>query len=227
MFLKPWEALPESLKIEEVKVYYDMLSKKRLALAAKRLFDLVVAFIMCVVISPVLLGVGAAIKLTSKGPIFFRQTRITQFGREFRVFKFRTMTVGAEGGAAVTVKNDCRVTKIGRFLRKFRLDEFPQLFNIVVGSMSFVGVRPEVPKYVSRYEPEMLATLLLPAGVTSPASIEFRDEEKFLQDAENVDETYVLKVLPPKMKYNLEYLQGFSFFGDLKIMLQTVWAVLK
>ena len=179
------------------------------------------------VLSPVLLVLAICIKLDSPGTVFFRQVRVTQYGREFRIFKFRTMVQDAPKlGSAVTVKNDMRITRMGRLLRGCRLDELPQLINILKGEMSFVGTRPEVPKYVSQYTPEMMATLLLPAGVTSEASIQYKDEDRLLDGASDPDKTYVEQVLPGKMAYNLQSLRDFSFWGEWKTMLHTVTAVL-
>lgn len=228
VLLRCWEDLPEAMKNESVEKYYKLLSKRPLALVVKRLFDIVAAFLILIILSPVFLVVALAIKLDSKGPVFFRQVRVTQYGREFKIFKFRTMVVNAESlGTQVTTKNDARITGVGRFLRKVRLDEIPQLFNILLGDMSFVGTRPEVPKYVNRYTKEMMATLLLPAGVTSEASIRYKDEDLLLADAEDADETYINKVLPEKMKYNLKSLENFSFLGDIRTMLRTATAVIK
>ncbi|MCQ2554132.1 MAG: sugar transferase [Clostridia bacterium] len=226
--LKKWEELPEFMKTEEVKVYYDMLSKKKGALVLKRAFDLVVSFIMLLVLSPVFLLIAVAIKLDSPGPVFFRQVRVTQYGEEFRIFKFRSMVNNADKiGSAVTTKGDARITKVGKFIRKFRLDEFCQLIDIFRGTMSFVGTRPEVPKYVNAYTDEMNATLLLKAGVTSEASIRFKDEDKILEGKSDIDRAYIEEVLPKKMEYNLEAIRNFSFFGEIGIMIRTVFAVLK
>ncbi|MBQ6570376.1 MAG: sugar transferase [Clostridia bacterium] len=226
MRLKNWNELPENMKTPEVARYYRILEKKKTALFFKRLFDIVVSAILLVLLSPVFLVLVAAIKLTSKGPVFFRQQRVTTNGRIFRIFKFRTMVADAEKrGAQVTSKNDSRITPVGRVIRKCRLDEIAQLLNILDGSMTFVGTRPEVPKYVARYTPEMMATLLLPAGVTSEASIKYKDEDRLLEGAENVEEAYVNLVLPGKMKYNLESLEKFGFWNDIGIMFKTFAAV--
>ncbi|MFR4582442.1 sugar transferase [Clostridium cadaveris] len=223
MILKQWDYLPDNMKNESVKKYYDMLDKKRGSLYFKRIFDILAAIIILIILSPIFVVLSIAIKLDSKGPIMFRQVRVTQYGRTFRIFKFRTMVNNAEKiGTQVTTKNDVRVTKIGSILRKCRLDELPQLLNIISGDMSFVGTRPEVPKYVDRYTEEMLATLLLPAGITSEASIEYKDEDRVLSEAQNVDDTYVCKILPGKMKYNLEAIKRFSFFREIKTMFRTV-----
>ena len=227
MILKQWDDLPDNMKNESVKKYYDILDKKRGSLCFKRIFDILVAIIMLIILSPIFVVLSIAIKLDSKGPVMFRQVRVTQYGKEFRIFKFRTMVNNADKiGTQVTTKNDVRVTKIGSMIRKCRLDEIPQLLNIISGDMSFVGTRPEVPKYVDRYTEEMMATLILPAGITSEASIEYKDEDKLLLDSENVDDTYVDKVLAGKMKYNLKAIKRFSFFGEIKTMFRTVGAVL-
>lgn len=226
--MKNWDELPDEMKNQEVRHYYEMLQKKKASLVAKRIFDLVMSVILIVVLSPFMIVIGLAVKFTSPGEIVFRQTRVTTYGKRFRIYKFRTMTAGAPGeGTQVTVSHDTRVTGIGRFLRKVRLDELPQLFNIVKGEMTFVGTRPEVEKYVAEYSDEMYATLLLPAGVTSIASIEYKDEEKLLSEGKDVDETYVGEILPEKMKYNLKYLEDYSFFGDIGILFRTVAAVIR
>ena len=227
MILKKWEQLPESLQKDEIKPYYDILKKKRLSLFFKRLFDIVVSALMLIILSPVFLILAIAIKLDSKGPVFYRQKRITQYGKEFRIFKFRTMVQNADKiGSLVTVGSDSRITRVGKLIRKCRLDEICQLIDVLWGTMTFVGTRPEVKKYVDAYTPEMLATLLLPAGVTSLASIMYKDEDELLKGAEDVDKTYIELCLPGKMKYNLKAIEKFSFFGDIKIMFMTVFAVL-
>lgn len=228
MLLEKFENLAPEFQNDEVKRYYDLLKKKTGALVLKRIFDVVVSAIMLVIISPVFLLLAIAIKLDSKGTVFYRQERITQFGKKFRIFKFRTMVSNADKiGSLVTVNNDSRITKVGGFIRKYRLDEICQLIDVFRGTMSFVGTRPEVKKYVDAYTDEMYATLLLPAGVTSLASIKYKDEEKLLSNAEDADATYINEILPDKMKYNLEYLEKFSFFYDIKLMFMTVFAVLK
>ena len=227
MILRKWEELPDNIKIDSVRPYYDALKKKRFGLVVKRIFDVVASFLMLILLSPVFIILAIAIKLDSKGPVFYRQTRITTYGREFRIFKFRTMVQNADRvGAQVTVNNDRRITRVGRLIRRCRLDEICQLIDVLRGTMSFVGTRPEVPKYVSEYTPEMMATLLLPAGITSEASVRYKDEDRLLSDSKNVDETYVKEVLPGKMYYNLRAIKNFSFFGDIKIMFMTVFAVL-
>ena len=168
------------------------------------------------------------IKLDSEGPVLFKQVRVTSYGKKFKIWKFRTMVNNADKiGTQVTTKDDSRITRVGHLLRKVRLDELPQLFNVLAGDMTFVGTRPEVPKYVECYTDEMKATLLLPAGITSRASIEYKDEEKLLQIAENADTVYVQKVLPEKMKYNLREIERYSFWRDIETMICTVFAVIK
>ena len=221
-----WESLPKNMQNDEVRPYYDSLRDKKLSLFMKAIFDRTVAFIMLIVLLPVFILLALLIKVDSPGEVFFRQERVTKYGRKFRIHKFRTMVANAEKlGTQVTTKSDMRVTKIGHKLRGCRLDELPQLIDILQGNMSFVGTRPEVTKYVEQYTPEMLATLLLPAGVTSEASIEYKDEERLLSDAENADKTYVEVVLPQKMEWNLNSLKEFSFLGDIKTIIKTVGAV--
>ena len=227
MMLNKWEQLPECMHTPEVAEYYEILKQKPLGLFCKRLFDILISFLLIILLSPVMLGISIWIKLDSKGPVMFRQVRITTGGREFRIFKFRTMVTDAEKlGTQVTVGEDPRITRSGHVLRKFRMDEIPQLFNVLAGDMSFVGTRPEVPRYVEQYTPEMWATLLLPAGITSEASIRYKDEAKLLEEAEDADRVYVEQVLPEKMKYNLTYMKRFQFWRDIKIMFDTVFAVL-
>ena len=227
MILKKWEDLPEFLRTDAVRPYYDLLAKRRGSLLLKRCFDIVVSALMLAVLSPVFLVLAIAIKLDSPGPVFYRQVRVTQYGAEFRIFKFRSMVSDADKrGSLVTVSGDSRITRVGHFIRNCRLDELCQLIDIFRGTMTFVGTRPEVPKYVAAYTPEMMATLLLPAGVTSEASILYKDEAELLDAAEDVDAVYIRDVLPGKMKYNLDALKNFSFFSDIATMFRTVFAVL-
>ena len=227
MMLKPWDRLPESLRTEEVRKYYDVLKKKQASLFFKRVFDIVVTAIMLVLLCPIFLILAILIKLDSKGPVFYRQVRVTQYGRHFRIFKFRTMVQNADKiGSEVTVNRDPRITRIGHVIRKCRLDEICQLIDVFRGTMTFVGTRPEVPRYVDAYTPEMMATLLLPAGVTSEASICYKDESRLLDAAADVDACYIHEVLPAKMQYNLRAIERFSFFSDIGIMFKTVFAVL-
>ena len=216
------------MRNDGVKKYYDILKHKSASVIVKRCFDILVSVILLILLLPFFLVISICVKCTSSGPIFFRQVRVTKYNKKFKIFKFRTMVDGADKmGSQVTTGQDRRVTSVGKFLRKVRLDEIPQLINIFMGDMTFVGTRPEVPKYVEQYTPEMMATLLLPAGVTSLASISFKDEEKLLTDVNSVDEVYVSEILPQKMKFNLEYITKFSFVYDIKIMVKTVIAVLK
>lgn len=226
MLLKKWEQLPPEMQTEEVRKYYDILKKKQVSLFFKRMFDIVVSFLMLILLSPLFLILAIAIKIDSKGPVFYRQVRVTQYNRKFRIFKFRSMIRDADKGSLVTLDGDARVTRVGKFVRKCRLDEISQLINVLNGDMTFVGTRPEVPKYTERYTPEMMATLLLPAGITSLASILYKDEAKLLDAAEETDKVYIEKILPAKMYYNLKSIENFSFWGDIRIMFMTVFAVL-
>lgn len=227
MILKKWEDLPEQLRTDAVRPYYNQLQKKKGSLLLKRMFDIAISGLMLLVASPVFIVLAIAIKLDSPGPVFYRQERVTQYGKRFRIFKFRTMVSNADKiGTQVTVGNDSRITRIGKLIRKCRLDEVSQLIDIFRGTMTFVGTRPEVPKYVAAYTPEMMATLLLPAGVTSLASIMYKDEDQLLSGAEDVDKTYIEDVLPGKMHYNLKAIETFSVWGDIRLMFMTVFAVL-
>ena len=222
-----WEELPDIMRIPEVRPYYDALSKKRASLLAKRVFDVVMSVAVFALTWWVFIVLAIAIKIESPGPVFYRQTRITQYGKEFRIFKFRTMVQNSDMvGSSVTTSGDSRVTRVGSVIRKFRLDEFSQLIDVLRGTMTFVGTRPEVPKYVGHYSSEMMATLLLPAGVTSTASIHYKDEARLLDAAKDVDSIYAERVLPGKMAYNLKDIKEYSFFRDIEIMIETVGAVL-
>ena len=226
MRLVKWEALPAAMQTPQVREYYDILDKKRGSLLCKRLFDIGVSAGMLVLLSPVFLVLAVVIKLDSPGPVFYRQVRLTQYGKPFRIFKFRTMVQGADKGSQVTVGGDSRITRVGKVIRKCRLDEIGQLLDVFRGTMTFVGTRPEVPKYAASYTPEMMATFLLPAGVTSLTSIYYKDEERLLNGAEDSDRVYVEKILPGKMRYNLEGIRSFGFFKDIKIMGMTFLAML-
>ena len=224
--------IDKRFETEIVKEYREEIEKRRISLFLKLFLDKVLALVLLIPLSPIILAIAIWIKLDSEGPVFYRQERITTYGRPFRIFKFRTMVKDADKlGAAVTEHNDPRISRAGNKLRKVRLDELPQLFNVLLGDMSFVGVRPEVAKYVNRYTDEMNATLLLPAGITSPASIEYKDEdeviEKFKGTGRSIDDIYIEEVLPDKMKYNLDYIKNFSIINDIKIMIQTALAVIK
>lgn len=227
MILRKWEELPEDMQTPEVRKYYDILSKRKFNLVLKRIFDIIVSLIMLVAFAIPILIISILIMLDSQGGVFYRQVRVTTYGKEFRIHKFRTMVANADkSGSLVTVGQDNRITKIGGFLRKYRLDELPQLLDVLNGTMSYVGARPEVPKYVEQYSAEMKATLLLPAGITSEASIHYKDEAKLLNGTIDVDKVYIEKVLPGKMEYNLLAIEKFSFLGEISTMFRTVFAVL-
>jgi len=232
MILKKWDDLPEKLKNKQTKKYYDILKHKKPSLILKRLIDILMSIILLIILSPVFLILSILIKIDSKGPVFYKQERITTYGKTFKIFKFRTMVQNADKNEMLlTMDKDNRITKLGGKIRKYRLDELPQIINILLGDMSFVGTRPEVAKYVDMYTDEMKATLLMPSGVTSTASIQFKDESetisKYLQLEENVDNIYEKIILPQKMKYNLEYIENFSILEDFKICINTLLKVIK
>lgn len=227
MLMKPWDELPDFMRSEEVRPYYDTLKKHTVSLILKRAFDFIISLVLLLIIWPILLIIGLFVRLDSPGPAFYRQERVTTYGKRFRIWKFRTMVSNADQiGTQVTVSNDQRITKAGKILRGIRLDELPQVINILTGDMSFVGTRPEVVKYVQAYKPEYYATLLLPAGVTSEASIRYKNENELLAKADDTDQVYIEKVLPDKMKWNLEDIKKFSFPRELLTMVRTVLAVL-
>ena len=225
--MRRWEDLPSFMRNDEVRPYWEILWKKRRHLALKRAFDIVTSLLLFILAAIPMLVIAVMIKLDSKGPVLYRQERITTYGKRFRIHKFRTMVANADRvGTAVTVSNDNRITRVGSMLRGLRLDELPQLIDVLQGNMSFVGTRPEASKYVKQYRPEFFATLLMPAGITSEASIRYKDEYKLLSASENVDKTYIEQVLPGKMIWNLNSIERFSFFRELLTMLRTVLAVL-
>lgn len=224
--LKEWDNLPEFLKIPEVKPYYDILDKRRGSLILKRIFDVILASIMLLILIFPMLLIAIIIKIESPGPVFFRQERVTIYGKIFRIHKFRTMVNNADKiGADITTYRDTRITKVGSLIRKIRFDEFPQILDVLSGNMAFVGTRPELIKYVRQYTPEMRATLLMPAGITSEASIRYKDEDKYLNDAENIETMYIRKVLPEKMKLNLKSIQDFSLSNEILTIFRTVRVV--
>ncbi|MDU7432582.1 MAG: sugar transferase [Anaerococcus vaginalis] len=226
--LKKWDDLPLEMRKDEILSYYKILKKKQVSLFLKRIFDIIMSLILIIILFPLLIILAILIKRDSKGEIIYKSTRITQYNKEFQIYKFRTMVKDADKiGSQVTVGNDNRITKIGKTLRKYRLDEIPQLFNILKGDMSFVGTRPESPYYVKHYTNEMYATLLLKAGVTSETSIEYKDEANLLRDETDTDKIYIEKILPEKMKYNLKSVREFSLAKDIKTMIKTVIAVSK
>ena len=227
MILRKWEELPEFMKTDEVRPYYEVLNKRRGSLVLKRMMDLVGGVVLLVLLAIPMAVIAVLIKLDSEGPVFYRQERITTYGKHFKIHKFRTMVSNADNiGTAVTVGNDSRITKIGAKLRGCRVDELPQVLDLITGNMSFVGTRPEAVKYVEKYKPEYMATLLLPAGITSEASIRYKDEAELLEAADDVDRVYMEEVLPGKMKYNLDSIKDFTFIGEIKTMFRTVFAVL-
>ena len=222
--MKSWNNLPKELQLEEVKPYYEILRKKKISRFCVRVFDIVMSLFPLLILSIFFLIIALIIKLTSKGPVFYRQVRITRYNKEFRIFKFRTMVQDADKkGSLVTTKNDSRITGVGKFLRKTKLDELPQLINVLFGQMTFVGTRPEVKKYVDGYTNEMMATLLLPAGITSSASIKYKDEASLIENAVDVDDVYINQILPDKMKYNLEDIKKFNFIREIGLIFKTIF----
>lgn len=225
--LRKWEDLPDFMRTDEVRYYYEILNRKRISLFLKRVFDIVVGSILLIILAIPMGIIALMIKADSKGSVFYRQERVTTYGKHFKIHKFRTMVSNADKiGSAVTVENDSRITKVGAKLRGCRLDELPQVIDILSGNMSFVGTRPEAVKYVKEYKSEYMATLLLPAGITSEASIRYKDEAELLDVADDVDRVYIEEVLPGKMKYNLKSIKNFSFIGEIITMLRTVLTVL-
>ncbi len=223
-----FKALPKEMRNKYTKEYLTLLNKRRFSLGAKRAFDILASLLILAVCSPFFLLLALAVKIDSKGPVFYRQVRVGRYNQDFKIFKFRTMVQDADKiGPPLTVGDDPRVTKVGRFIRKLRLDEFSQLLNVLDGSMSLVGPRPEVRKYVDAYSPEYMATLLIRPGITATSSIAFKDEDRLLNAAEDPEKVYVEQILPPKMAYNLEYMKNISLLNDIKIMFQTIGAVLK
>ncbi len=229
--LRKWEALPEFMRCSEVRAYWEALRKKRGQLAVKRMLDILLALLLLVLLLLPMAVIALLVKLDSPGPALYRQERVTAYGRHFFIHKFRTMRRDAAStGTAVTAGGDPRITRTGRKLRRLRLDELPQLLDVLAGNMSFVGTRPEAVKYAERYRPEWNATLLLPAGITSECSIRYKDEEKLLAaaaasgDAE-VDRVYVEEILPEKMKINLSSIMMFSLRSEFRTLVRTVSAV--
>lgn len=230
MLIKKWNSLPEELKCDEVRIYYEVLRKKQCSLIIKRVFDFVCSLCMLIILSPIFLILICWIRLDSKGTAFYRQERVTQYGKIFKIYKFRTMVNDADKiGALVTTEHDARITKVGKKIRKCRLDELPQLINVLLGDMTFVGTRPEVKKYVDQYTNEMKVTLLLPAGITSLSSLYFKDEDailaKFKESGESIDSIYMTKVLPKKMEYNLQSIEHVGLLSDFQVCFKTVIGV--
>ncbi len=223
-----YQVLPGTMRNETVEKYFAILQSHRFGMAAKRVFDIVVSILILILSSPFFLLLSIGIKLDSKGPVFYRQVRVGRYNQDFKIFKFRTMVQNADKiGLQITTDNDPRITRMGRLIRKCRLDEFSQLLNVLSGTMSLVGPRPEVRKYVDVYKPEYMATLLVRPGITATSSIAFRNEDELLNAGGDPEQIYVDQILPPKMELNLEYLKRISVFQDIKIMFQTVAAVLK
>lgn len=231
MLLRRWEDLPEFMKVKEVRPYYDSLKRHQGQLVIKRIFDVVAGSVLLIVLAVPMGVIAIEIKKDSPGPIFYRQERVTTYGKKFRIHKFRTMVDGADRkGTAVTIDHDSRITRVGAKLRDKRLDELPQLFDVLDGNMSFVGTRPEAVKYVKaygEYNKAYYATLLLPAGITSEASIKYKNEAEILSGykGDEVDKIYMANVLTGKMKYNLQSIKRFSLGREFKTMIQTVFAV--
>lgn len=227
MILREWDNLPDFMKCEEVKPYYDILAKKKVQLSIKRVFDVVIATGLLIILAMPMFFIGIIIKLDSPGPVFYRQERVTTYGKIFKIHKFRTMVNNADKiGSAVTVSDDERITRAGKKIRSLRIDELPQLIDVIFGDMSFVGTRPEAIRYVKQYKPEFNATLLMPAGITSEASIRYKDEDMLLNAAENIDRIYVEQILPAKMVWNLESIRRFRFMREILTMFRTVAAIL-
>ena len=225
--LLPFEELPEEFQNDAVKKYYNILKNKKSSLRAKRIMDVTISLILLVVLIIPIIIISLCVKFTSKGPILYKQVRVTTYNRKFNIYKFRTMIVNADKlGSLVTSARDPRITGVGHFLRKYRLDELPQIFNVLKGDMSIVGTRPEVPKYVNSYTQAMYATLLMPAGITSLASIKFKNEDRMLEMSQSIDDDYVGIILPKKMHYNLLYIKSFDFKTDIYLMLKTIKEVL-
>jgi len=193
----------------------------------KRIFDTILSLFGLIILLPFMLIIAIFIKLDSKGPVFFKQVRVTKNGREFKIFKYRTMRVGSDKYSQITVGKDNRITKVGAFLRKYKLDEIPQLINVLIGDMSLVGPRPEVPKYVALYTDEQKEILKVRAGITDYASIEFSDENDLLASEEDPEKAYIEKVMPKKIELNKKYISEISILTDIKIILLTIKKILK
>ena len=194
---------------------------------SKRIFDIVISFVGLLILFPFILIIALLIKIDSKGPVFFKQVRVTKNAREFKIFKYRTMRVGSDKYSQITVGKDNRITKVGAFLRKYKLDEIPQLINVLIGDMSLVGPRPEVPKYVALYTDEQKEILKVRAGITDYASIEFSDENDLLASEEDPEKAYIEKIMPKKIELNKKYISEISILTDIKIILLTIKKILK
>ena len=193
----------------------------------KRIFDIISSLFGLILLSPFMIIIAILIKLDSKGPVFFKQVRVTKNGREFKIFKYRTMKIGSDKYSQITVGKDSRITKVGDFLRKYKLDEIPQLINVLIGDMSLVGPRPEVPKYVTLYTEEQREILKVRAGITDYASIEFSNENDILANEADPEKAYIEKIMPRKIELNKKYLSEISVITDIKIILLTIKKILK
>ncbi len=226
MALIGYNELPPQFDTKAVRPYFEAVKKRVAARFFKRFFDIIAALVLTVFLLPLMLLLAVAIRCESKGPAIYKSRRITRYGRPFNMYKFRTMKWG-DKGSTLTLPDDCRITGIGKFLRPLRLDELPQLFNLLMGDMSFVGPRPEDEKFVKLYTGEMLASLLMPAGITSPASIKFKNEDKilkkYIREGYTPDEAYIKHILPEKIRLNLGYIKNFGFFSDILICLKTLF----
>ena len=217
-----FEGVLSPKKIDEI------LNRRKFQLIIKRGFDIVVSFIGLLILLPIFLIVAIIIKLDSKGSIFFRQIRVGKNGKEFKIFKFRTMVVDAEEkGMQITVDGDSRITKPGNFLRRSKIDELPQLINVLIGDMSFVGPRPEVPKYVAMYDENQRSILKIRPGITDIASIEYRDENSILAQSKNPEEAYINEIMPRKIELNFKYIENMSVIYDIKLIIETIFKVIK
>lgn len=205
-----------------------LMKKKKFSLLLKRFFDIFASVLGLLILSPILIIVSLLIVITSKGGVFFRQTRVGKDGKEFKIFKFRTMVVDAESkGMQITVGADSRITKIGKILRKTKIDELPQLINVFIGQMSFVGYRPEVPRYVDMYTDYERNVLRIKPGITDLASITYRDENEVLDKSDNPEYTYINEIMPTKLALNMEYMKKMGFWYDIGLIFRTFLAILK
>lgn len=194
----------------------------------KRLFDIIASGLGLIVLSPIFLVLAIWIKLDSKGPVFYRQVRVGLNNKDFRIFKFRSMRVGADKGSLVTIGGrDPRVTRSGYWIRKFKLDELPQLINVFLGDMSLVGPRPEVRHYVDYWTPEQMHVLDVRPGITDPASIKFRNENELMEKAEDPEKYYIEVIMQEKIRLYLEYVNHHSFLGDIGLIFKTFWTIVK
>lgn len=228
MSSKLFGKLPESMQNESVEKYCNIISRKRSTLFFKRLFDVVVSFCALIVLSVPFLIISIIIVSDSKGGVFFIQKRVGRNNKDFGIIKFRTMVSNASelGGELTNGDSDTRITKVGAFLRKYRIDELSQLFNVLAGSMSIIGPRPEVRHFVDCYNDEQMATLLVKPGISCSSSIAFANEGELLSKSDNPDKLYIEEIMPEKAKMNLEYIKNLSLISDIKIIFNTIKEVL-